>query len=112
MFEHRDLSLVKSYLLRQWTKILSGRVSTEDFIIAKEVKLGNYSGKGLPPPGAWLSMNRMKLDECAAPQYGERVPYVVVYNGLNSRLIDCCVSPEALIQNPFVVFLCDSNFAC
>lgn len=42
LFRNQDLSEVKEYLQRQWTKILAGRVSLQDFIIAKEVKLGSY----------------------------------------------------------------------
>lgn len=37
LFETRDLSVVRSYLQRQWAKILAGRVSLEDFVFAKEV---------------------------------------------------------------------------
>ncbi len=37
LFETRDLSAVRSYLQRQWTKILAGRVSLQDFVFAKEV---------------------------------------------------------------------------
>ncbi len=33
---------VRRYLERQWTKILAGRVSVQDFIFAKEVRLGTY----------------------------------------------------------------------
>ena len=38
----RDLSAVKSYLLRQLAKIQAGRVRLQDFVFAKEVKLGTY----------------------------------------------------------------------
>ena len=33
---------MRRYLERQWTKILAGRVSVQDFIFAKEVRLGTY----------------------------------------------------------------------
>ncbi|KAI8926310.1 hypothetical protein BC831DRAFT_435443 [Entophlyctis helioformis] len=77
LFRTQDLSQVKDYLTRQWTKILTGHISLEDFIIAKGVKLGAYSAKGPLPPGAHLSSKRMAQDHMAEPQYGERVPYVV-----------------------------------
>lgn len=38
LFETQDLSAVRSYLQRQWTKILAGRVSLQDFVFAKEVR--------------------------------------------------------------------------
>ena len=34
---------VKRYLQRQWTKIMAGRVSVQDFVFAKEVRLGTYT---------------------------------------------------------------------
>ncbi|RKO94213.1 hypothetical protein BDK51DRAFT_30653, partial [Blyttiomyces helicus] len=123
LFRTQDLSQVKEYLQRQWTKILAGRVSIDDFIIAKEVKLGTYrqvgrtcpifiihtedthrrvppycSARGPPPPGALISSKRMEQDERAEPQYGERVPYVVVHSG-SARLIDSVVSPDELLNN-------------
>ena len=42
LFTTKNVSLVKSYLQRQWKKILAGRVSVQDFIFAKEVRLGTY----------------------------------------------------------------------
>lgn len=36
------MSEVKSYLQDQWMRILSGRVSEQDFILAQEVRLGEY----------------------------------------------------------------------
>ena len=36
----------------------------------------------------------MQKDERAFPEYGERVPVVVVYRGPDARLIDQVVSPE------------------
>lgn len=41
-FRTQDLSEVKAYCERQWTNILVGAVSPQDFIFAKEVKLGSY----------------------------------------------------------------------
>lgn len=50
---------VKSYLERQWGKILSGRVSVQDFIFRKEVKLGHYTN---PPPQALVATRAMAAD--------------------------------------------------
>ncbi|XP_020420827.1 DNA polymerase zeta catalytic subunit isoform X3 [Prunus persica] len=36
------IHLVRAYLQRQWKQILSGRVSLQDFVSAKEVRLGTY----------------------------------------------------------------------
>lgn len=60
-------------------KILSGRVSLADFVFAKEVKLGTYSGKGPAPPAAIVAAKAMAQDPRAEPRFSERVPYVVVH---------------------------------
>ncbi len=99
LFRTADLSQVKSYFQQQCTKIMKGKVSIQNFCFAKEVKLGSYSEKGLPPPGALISTKRMLEDPRAEPQYGERVPYVVITGAPGARLIDRCVAPEVLLQN-------------
>ncbi|KAI9819216.1 MAG: DNA polymerase zeta [Pycnora praestabilis] len=99
LFRTADLSQVKKYFQRQCSKIMKGTVSIQDFCFAKEVKLGTYSDKGLPPPGALISTKRMLEDPRAEPQYGERVPYVVITGAPGARLIDRCVTPETLLQN-------------
>ncbi|KAL5444580.1 hypothetical protein PMIN07_000157 [Paraphaeosphaeria minitans] len=101
-FKTSDLSQVKSYFLGQCAKIMEGRVSIQDFLFAKEVKLGTYSDRGPPPPGALIATKRMLADPRAEPQYGERVPYVVVTGAPSARLIDRCVSPETLLRNDHI----------
>jgi DNA polymerase zeta len=66
---------------------MQGKVSIQVFCFAKEVRLGMYSDKGPPPPGALISARRMLEDPRLEPQYGERVPYVVVTGGPGARLI-------------------------
>lgn len=78
---------------------MQGRVSIQDFCFAREVRLGTYSEKGLPPPGALISVKRMLQDPRLEPQYGERVPYVVITGAPGSRLIDRCVAPEVLLHD-------------
>ncbi|KAI1379182.1 hypothetical protein F4677DRAFT_361036 [Hypoxylon crocopeplum] len=99
LFETADLSQVKSYFQRQCEKIMRGGVSIQDFCFAREVKLGTYSDRGPPPPGALISTKKMLEDARAEPQYGERVPYVVVSGAPGARLIDRCVAPEELLSN-------------
>lgn len=99
LFETADLSQVKAYFQRQCTKIMRGGVSIQDFCFAREVKLGTYSDKGPPPPGALISTKKVLEDARAEPQYGERVPYVVVSGAPGARLIDRCVAPEELLSN-------------
>ncbi|KAF4446334.1 DNA polymerase zeta subunit [Fusarium austroafricanum] len=100
LFETADLSQVKEYFQRQCQKIMRNNVSVQDFCFAKEVRLGTYSNKGAPPAGALVSTKRMLRDARAEPQYGERVPYVVVTGAPGARLTDRCVAPEELLSNP------------
>lgn len=99
LFETQDLSDIKAYLYRQWQRLLLGKVSIQDFTFAKEVKLGTYSEKGPPPPGALIAARKMALDPRTEPAYAERVPYVIVKGAPQSRLRDRAVSPEILLQN-------------
>ena len=99
LFRTSDLSQVKSFFQSQCAKIVRGKVSIQDFCYAKEVKLGTYSEKGPPPPGALISARRMLEDPRLEPQYGERVPYVVITGGPGARLIDRCVAPDILLQD-------------
>ncbi|KAK6614649.1 DNA polymerase zeta catalytic subunit [Botrytis cinerea] len=78
---------------------MKGSVSIQDFCFAREVKLGTYSNKGPPPAGALISTKKMLEDARTEPQYGERVPYVVVTGAPGARLIDRCVAPEELLNS-------------
>ncbi|ODQ50587.1 hypothetical protein SAICODRAFT_61405 [Saitoella complicata NRRL Y-17804] len=100
LFRTANLSAVKRYFQRQCSKIITNRVSIQDFTFAKEVKMGTYSENGVPPPGAVISARKMAEDARAEPQYGERVPYVVVAGAPGSRIVDKAVSPEEMISNP------------
>lgn len=99
LFRTSDLTQVKEYFQQQCEKIMKGSVSVQDFCFAREVKLGTYSDKGPPPPGALISTKRMLADARAEPQYGERVPYVVITGAPGARLIDRCVAPEELLES-------------
>lgn len=53
---------VKQYVVRQFTKILAGRVSVKDFVFAKEVRLGTYADQHTLPPAAVVASEAMSLD--------------------------------------------------
>lgn len=101
LFRTSDLSEVKKYFQTQCTKIMSGRFSVQDFCFAKEVKLGTYSDKGTAPPGALIATKRMMKDPRTEPQYGERIPYVVIAGAPGARLWERCVEPERLIYDEY-----------
>ncbi|KAG5521159.1 hypothetical protein RHGRI_033645 [Rhododendron griersonianum] len=104
-FECKDINQVKAYLLRQWKRIISGRVSLQDFVFAKEVRLGTYSTRASSslPPAAIVAAKAMRTDPRAEPRYGERISYVVVHGEPGSRLVDMVVDPLDLlaIHSPF-----------
>ncbi|OQO00746.1 hypothetical protein B0A48_13237 [Cryoendolithus antarcticus] len=99
LFRTADLSQVKSYFQSQCAKIMTGRFSVQDFCFAKEVKLGTYANKGPAPPGALIATKRMLKDPRLEPQYGERVPYVVIAGAPGARLWERCVEPERLLHD-------------
>ncbi|KAJ4719461.1 DNA polymerase [Melia azedarach] len=104
-FEHQDIYQVRAYLQRQWQRILSGRASLQDFVFAKEVRLGTYSTRSASslPPAAIVATKAMRADPRAEPCYAERVPYVVVHGEPGSRLVDMVVDPLELlaIDSPY-----------
>ncbi|KAH9937686.1 uncharacterized protein B0H18DRAFT_1081794 [Fomitopsis serialis] len=85
LFRTQDLSKVKEYCCRTWAKILENKVSIQDFIFAKEVRMGTYSDKVPPPPGVTV-----------AARLWDRIPYVIARGHPDSRLVDRAVSPEEL----------------
>ncbi|KAI3694970.1 hypothetical protein L1987_77956 [Smallanthus sonchifolius] len=97
-FENQEISKVKAYLVRQWSRILSGRVSIQDFIFAKEVRLGTYSSRvSSLPPSAIVATKAIKADPRAEPRYAERIPYVVIHAEPGARLVDMVVNPMELL---------------
>ncbi|KAI9221843.1 hypothetical protein BC828DRAFT_414526 [Blastocladiella britannica] len=104
LFVQRDLSKVKEYVERQFSKLLSGQVPLRDLIIAKEVRLGNYSDRVLPPPGAHLVTQKMQKDPRAVPQYGERIPFVVTAGAPGDRLIDQVMCPRDVLKHREIRF--------
>lgn len=99
-FEKKNISMVKSYLYRQWKRILQGRVSLQDFVFAKEVRLGTYSTRdsSLLPPAAIVATKAMRADPRTEPRYAERVPYVVIHGEPGARLVDMVVDPLVLLD--------------
>ncbi|KIK47777.1 hypothetical protein CY34DRAFT_73289 [Suillus luteus UH-Slu-Lm8-n1] len=99
LFRTQDLSQVRDYCYQSWTRILQNQASIQDFIFAKEVKMGTYSEKAPPPPGVAVAARRMTKDENDEVQYGDRIPYVIISGDPQTRLVDKAVSPEELLQN-------------
>lgn len=77
------------------------RVSAQDFIYAKEVKMGSYSDKGIPPPGAVVTARRMLVDPRTEALYGERVPYIISkgMDGPNAKQAHRALTPEEFLAD-------------
>lgn len=88
---------VKAYVMRQFTKILEGRVRVQDYMIATEVRLGTYAPGGTLPGSALVAEKAMRADPMAEPRYGERVPFVVVTGIPNTTLSQQVVDPQRLL---------------
>ncbi|KAI8058211.1 hypothetical protein BDF22DRAFT_664475, partial [Syncephalis plumigaleata] len=97
LFDEQNLSKVKDYLLEQFSMLLQGRVLLTDLIIAKEVRLDQREYSHVTP-GVAVCTRRMKTDPQTRPQYGERVPYIIVYNERYTNLADMAVSPQEFVQ--------------
>ncbi|KAJ2492023.1 DNA polymerase zeta [Coemansia sp. RSA 2050] len=99
LFRTNDLSLVKSYITTEITRLLRGKLPLQEYTIAKEVRMGAYSGRALPAH-ARVAADDMQSDPRSEPQHGERVPYIVISGGRNARLVDQVVRPHQLLQRP------------
>ncbi|EEB05155.1 DNA polymerase zeta catalytic subunit Rev3 [Schizosaccharomyces japonicus yFS275] len=99
LFDTMDLSSVKRVFLEQCSSIVENRVSIMDFCFSKEVYLGTYKDATTAPPGAALSLRLMLQDARMEPQYGERVPYVIVAAPPNTTLVKRSVSPEEFVND-------------
>lgn len=52
-----------------------------------------------------VAVKKLALDPMAEPQYGDRVPYVIMRGEPGSRLVDRAVSPEELLKDRYVGFM-------
>ncbi|WPK26428.1 hypothetical protein PUMCH_003782 [Australozyma saopauloensis] len=99
LFETKNLSLVKRYVLEQFQKILQNQVNVSDFCFAKEVRHGTYKNEKYLPPGAVISKRLIKKDPRREPQYRERVPYVVIRDPSKERVKDRSMTPEEYVNS-------------
>ncbi|TFK41148.1 hypothetical protein BDQ12DRAFT_697053 [Crucibulum laeve] len=99
LFRTQDLSEIKRYCCDSWTKILENKASIQDFIFAKEVRMGTYSDNVPPPPGVMVAARRIAIDPNYEPQYGERVPYVIVRGEPGTKLVERAIDPLELLND-------------
>ena len=93
-----DLSRVKEVMTGIMSDVVrDGRISLGEFLFAKEVRMGGYSGP--LPPQAQIIKNRTRLDPRANALYAERIPFVVVASTTNQRLFNKVQEPWELTQD-------------
>jgi DNA polymerase zeta len=101
LFRTSDVSQVKSFFQDQCKKIMQGSVSILDFCFAREIKTGSLQSLGNSRnrtlTGSLIAKRTLK-DPRSEPQYGERVPYVVITGPPGSKLSDRCVSPTPFVE--------------
>jgi DNA polymerase zeta len=98
LFGTKDISKVKSYVMEQFVKVVKNKVNVQDFMFAKEVRVGTYKNEKYIPPGARVSMKRALDDHRSTPQYKERVFYLVRKGSNKEVLRDRCVAPDEFLN--------------
>ena len=100
LFETKNLSEVKQYVLNQFRKLQSGSVNIQDLTFAKEFRgLRGYRPTACVP-ALELTKAAIRVDRRAVPRVGERVPYVVVYGEPGLPLIQLVRPPDILVTQP------------
>ncbi|ETN59108.1 DNA polymerase zeta catalytic subunit [Anopheles darlingi] len=99
LFETCDVSKVKQYTCRQFTKILEGRVNLQDFIFAKEFRGEDGYKPGACVPALELTRKWKLTDPRREPRRGQRVPYVIINGPPLVPLIRLVRSPDEVLAN-------------
>ncbi|CAH2007335.1 unnamed protein product [Acanthoscelides obtectus] len=100
LFDTKDVSLVKKYAMRQFSKILAGRVSIQDLTFAKEYRGSRGYAHSACVPALELARKWCTTDRRREPRSGERVPYVVVNGPPGLPVIKLVHSPRDLLNDP------------
>ncbi|XP_017786334.1 PREDICTED: DNA polymerase zeta catalytic subunit [Nicrophorus vespilloides] len=99
LFETRDVSLIKKYVLRQFDKLMMNKVSIQDLTFAKEFRgIAGYKPSACVPALELTKKWRLS-DNRNIPRSGERVPYVIINGPPGLPLIKLVRSPWDLIED-------------
>jgi len=93
---HKDVSLVRRYVEREWSRIYTGDVLVKDFIFAKEVRLGTYKCCRSPP--SWRRIRSSRIPGRRRCMGSASSTSVIDAEG--SRLMDKALTPSELLANP------------
>lgn len=100
LFDTKDVSVVKRYILHQFGKVSSGRISIQELTFAREYRGARGYKPGACVPALELARGWMKKDRRSEPRTGERVPYVIVSGPPGLPLIRLVRSPHELLADP------------
>ncbi|XP_029174369.1 DNA polymerase zeta catalytic subunit [Nylanderia fulva] len=103
LFDTKDISLVKLYVIRQFDKIFQRRVSIQDLTFAKEFRgIRGYKANACVP-ALELTRRLIRKDPRAVPRTSERVRYIIVAGAPNQPLIHCVRTPLEVITDPGLI---------
>jgi DNA polymerase zeta len=92
------IDAVKSSLLQQYTKVLSGHFPVSDFVLTGRVR-SHYRGGRIGPVQATLARRLAENDPSRVVRHGERLAYVIVATpGTTFKLKDCVLTPLELLE--------------
>ncbi|XP_045467770.1 DNA polymerase zeta catalytic subunit isoform X2 [Harmonia axyridis] len=100
LFESKDVSKVKAYCVKQFNKIILGRISLKELTFAKEFRGLTGYRPGACVPSLELAKKWVAVDKRAEPRRGERVPYVIINGPPGLPLIRMVRSPHELLKDP------------
>lgn len=103
LFETKDVSLVKSYVCRQFTKLLSGKANLQDLIFAKEFRGMNGYKPTACVPALEMTRNWIQQDPRRIPRRGERVPFIVTNGPPGLPLIKLVRHPSEVLANDSLI---------
>lgn len=98
LFKYKDVSRIRQYMERTWSRMFANTIPLSEYIFAKESKLGTYRSM---PASAIVATRLIERDPRLAPLYAERVAYVVVDgHSVGARLMDRVVPPLDVLAWP------------
>ncbi|XP_011182997.2 DNA polymerase zeta catalytic subunit [Zeugodacus cucurbitae] len=99
LFETTDVSKIKHYVCRQFSKLLAGRANLQDLIFAKEFRGLNGYKPTACVPALELTRRWIQTDPRRIPRCGERVPFIIVNGPPGVPLIRLVRSPHEVLAD-------------
>lgn len=99
LFETLDVSVIKRYINRQFTKLLKDEISIQDLIFAKEFRGMKGYKPGACVPALELARKWVLKDPRNIPLSGERVPFIIANGPPGLPLIRLVRSPYELLED-------------